>query len=263
VNVPIPLAFTDYNDPEAATRDILAEGDQLAAVLVEPMMGSGGCIPATREFLQALRDATRKTGAVLIFDEVMTSRHGRGGLQERLGVIPDMTTLGKYMAGGMSFGAFGGRSDIMAVFDGHKPGTLPHAGTFNNNVWSMAAGCVAMGEIFTGDAPETLYARGERLRAALNAACARAGVAMQFTGLGSMVNVHFRTGPILRPYPASEAENKLRELFFFDMLAAGIYLARRGMAALSLPVADADCDRYVAAVEEFIAARKPLLGTAG
>ncbi|GGC61915.1 glutamate-1-semialdehyde 2,1-aminomutase [Siccirubricoccus deserti] len=263
VNVPIPLAFTDYNDPEAARRNILAEGDQLAAVLVEPMLGSGGCIPATREFLQALRDATRQTGAVLIFDEVMTSRHSAGGLQARHGVIPDMTTLGKYMAGGMSFGAFGGRREVMAVFDGHKPGTLAHAGTFNNNVWSMAAGCVAMGEIFDAAAAEALYARGEALRLALNGVARRAGAAMQFTGLGSMVNVHFRAEPITGPYAATEAENKLRELFFFDMLAQGIYLARRGMAALSLPVTDADCARYVAAVEEFVAARKPLLGQAG
>jgi len=263
VNVPIPLVFTDYNDAEAATRAILAEGDQLAAVLVEPMLGSGGCIPASREFLQALRDATRQTGAVLIFDEVMTSRHSAGGLQARHGIIPDMTTLGKYMAGGMSFGAFGGRRDIMAVFDGHRPGTLAHAGTFNNNVWSMAAGCVAMGEIFDAAAAEALYARGEALRLALEGVARRAGVAMQFTGLGSMVNVHFRAGPITGPYTATEAENKLRELFFFDMLAQGIYLARRGMAALSLPVTEADCARYVAAVEEFVAARKPLLGEAG
>ena len=262
VNVPIPLAFTDYNDAAAATRDILAEGDQLAAVLVEPMLGSGGCIPATREFLQALREATRRTGAVLIFDEVMTSRHSAGGLQQVHGVTPDMTTLGKYMAGGMSFGAFGGRADIMSVFDGHRPGTLPHAGTFINNVWSMAAGRVAMGEIFVAAAAEALYARGEALRGALNAACARAGVAMQFTGLGSMLNVHFRRGPITGPYAATEAENKLRELFFFDLLGSGIYLARRGMAALSLPVTEADCARYVAAVEEFIATRKPLLAAA-
>ncbi|MDO9706936.1 aspartate aminotransferase family protein [Paracraurococcus lichenis] len=259
VNVPIPLAFTDYNDPEAATRDILAEGDGLAAVLVEPMLGSGGCIPASVEFLQALREATRRTGAVLIFDEVMTSRHGPAGLQGLTGVTPDMTTLGKYMAGGMSFGAFGGRADIMAVFDGHRPGALPHAGTFNNNVWSMAAGCVAMGEIFSASAAEALYERGERLREALNAACARAGVPMQFTGRGSMLCPHFRAGPVTAPYRATPAEDRLRELFFFDMLAAGIYLARRGMVALSLPVSEADCDRTVAAVEEFIAARRPLL----
>jgi glutamate-1-semialdehyde 2,1-aminomutase len=259
VNVPIPLAFADYNDAAGAARAILAEGDRLAAVLVEPMLGSGGCIPATREFLDALRDATRQTGAVLIFDEVMTSRHGAGGLQARTGVIPDLTTLGKYMAGGMSFGAFGGRAEIMAVFDGHRPGALPHAGTFNNNVWSMAAGCVAMGDIFDAATAEALFARGEALRLALNGVCARAGVAMRFTGLGSMLTVHFRPGPIDRPYRASAAEDGLRELFFLDMLAAGIYLARRGMVALSLPVTDADCARYVAAVEEFVAARRPLL----
>jgi glutamate-1-semialdehyde 2,1-aminomutase len=262
VNVPIPLAFTDYNDPAAATRDILAEGDQLAAVLVEPMLGSGGCIPATRDFLVALREATRRTGAVLIFDEVMTSRHGPGGLQARTGVIPDLTTLGKYMAGGMSFGAFGGRREVMEVFDGHRPGTLPHAGTFNNNVWSMAAGCVAMGAIFDAAAAEALFARGEALRQALNGVCARAGAAMQFTGVGSMLTVHFRGGAIDRPYKPDAAEDGLRELFFFDMLAAGIYLARRGMVALSLPVTDADGARYVAAVEEFVAARRPLLGGA-
>ncbi|TCZ65452.1 aspartate aminotransferase family protein [Roseicella aquatilis] len=261
-NLPIPLAFADYNDPEGATHAILAEGEQLAAVLVEPMLGSGGCIPASPEFLAALREATRRTGAVLIFDEVMTSRHGPGGLQAMTGVIPDVTTLGKYMAGGMSFGAFGGRRDIMAVFDGHRPGALPHAGTFNNNVLSMAAGCVAMGEIFTAQAAEALYERGERLRAALNAACARAGVAMHFTGRGSMLTVQFRPGPILRPHAATPGEDGLRELFFLDMLAAGLYLARRGMAALSLPVTEAECGRYLAAVEEFIAARRPLLAGA-
>ncbi len=259
VNVPIPLRFADYNDPAGAAAAIRAAGDKLAAVLVEPMLGSGGCIPAKREFLQALRDACDETGAVLIFDEVMTSRHSDGGLQKRLGVTPDLTTLGKYMAGGMSFGAFGGKRAVMAVFDGHKPGTLGHAGTFNNNVWSMAAGCVAMGEIFDAAAAEALFQRGEKLRAALNAACTAAGAAMQFTGSGSMMTVHFRRGEILRQYAATPAEDKLRELFFFDMLATGIYLARRGMAALSLPVQDADCDRYVAAVSEFIAARGPLL----
>jgi glutamate-1-semialdehyde 2,1-aminomutase len=127
-------------------------------------------------------------------------------------------------------------------------------------VLSMAAGCVAMGEIFDGAAAEALFDRGEALRLALNGACTRAGVAMQFTGAGSMVNVHFRGGAITGPYAATDAENKLRELFFFDMLATGIYLARRGMAALSLPVTGADCARYVAAVEEFISARRPLLG---
>ncbi|MBR0679241.1 aspartate aminotransferase family protein [Roseomonas eburnea] len=259
VNLPIPMRFADYNDAAGAAAAIREAGDRLAAVIVEPMQGSGGCIPATRDFLQALREATQETGALLIFDEVMTSRHGFGGLQQRLGITPDMTTFGKYMAGGMSFGAFGGRRDVMAVFDGHKPGAMPHAGTFNNNVLSMAAGCVAMGEIFDEAAAEALFARGETLREACNAAAAKHGVALHFTGVGSMMNPHFRKGPVTAPYKAGAEEEQMRELFFFDMLAAGIYLARRGMVALSLPVTDADCDRFLAAVEEFCAARKPVL----
>ncbi len=147
-----------------------------------------------------------------------------------------MTSFGKYMAGGMSFGAFGGRADVMAMFDGHRAGSMPHAGTFNNNVLSMAAGCVAMGEIFDEAAAEALFARGEALRDACNAAAARHGVAVHFTGIGSMMNPHFRPGPVTAPYKASAEEEQMRELFFFDMLAAGLYLARRGMVALMLPV---------------------------
>lgn len=259
VNLPIPMRFADYNDSAGAAAAIREAGDKLAAVIVEPMQGSGGCIPATREFLQALRDATTETGAVLIFDEVMTSRHSYGGMQKRLGITPDMTTFGKYMAGGMSFGAFGGRADVMAMFDGHKPGAMPHAGTFNNNVLSMAAGNVALGEIFGEAEAEALFQRGETLREACNAITKKHGLAMHFTGLGSMLNPHFRPGPITIAYKANVEEEQMRELFFFDMLAAGIYLARRGMVALSLPVGDAECDRFLAAVEEFCATRKPVL----
>jgi len=262
VNLPIPMRFADYNDAEGAARAIREAGEALAAVIVEPMQGSAGCIPAAPAFLQALREACTETGALLIFDEVMTSRHGFGGMQRRLGITPDMTTFGKYMGGGMSFGAFGGRREVMAVFDGHRPGALPHAGTFNNNVLSMAAGCVAMGEIFGAAEAEALFARGEALREALNAACARQGVALHFTGAGSMMNPHFRKGPVTAPYRPSVEEERMRELFFFDMLAAGIYLARRGMVALMLPVTEADCARFVAAVEEFCAARRPVLAPA-
>jgi glutamate-1-semialdehyde 2,1-aminomutase len=210
-----------------------------------------------------LRQACTETGAVLIFDEVMTSRHSEGGLQQRHGVIPDMTTLGKYIAGGMNVGAFGGRADIMDVFDAHRPGALPHAGTFNNNVWSMAAGCVTLGELFRGAVVEALYQRGQVLRAELNAACAEAGVAMQFTGAGSMMTAHFRSGAIETPYAATPEEEQRRELFFLDMLEAGFYLARRGMVALSLPLAPTDIGGFIAAFREFLTLRGPMLDRAG
>jgi glutamate-1-semialdehyde 2,1-aminomutase len=259
VNLPVPVTLANYNDAEGAVAALRANAGGIAAVLVEPMLGAGGCIPATPAFLAALRAATQEVGALLILDEVMTSRHAPGGLQQRLGVTPDLTTLGKYIGGGMSFGAFGGRREVMAVFDGHRPGSLPHAGTFNNNVLTMAAGVVALGEIFTRAASEALFARGEALRAALNTACARHGTAMHFAGAGSMLCPHFRAAPVAAPYAATPEDEALRELFFLDMMEAGIYLARRGMAALSLPVAEAECARFTAAVEDFCAARGPLL----
>ena len=255
VTLPLPFVMGDYNDIAASVAAIEAHADSLAAVIVEPMLGSGGCIPASKAFLEALRAATTAAGIALCFDEVMTSRMSMGGMQRRLGITPDITTLGKYVAGGMSFGAFGGREAVMALF----AADLPHAGTFNNNVLSMAAGTVAMGEIFTGEVPEQLYARGEALRDALNRICAEAEVTMQFTGLGSMMAPHFRTGPIDHPYAPSADEEALRELFFFDMLAAGLYIARRGMVALSLPVGEPELARFTAAVAEFVAARRPLL----
>ena len=253
VTVPIPFLMGDYNDPAAAIALARAHAADLAAIIVEPMLGSGGCIPAEPAFLQALRDIATETGALLVFDEVMTSRMSAGGMQARLGITPDLTTLGKYVAGGMSFGAFGGRADVMDLF-AH---TLPHAGTFNNNVLSMAAGNVAMGEIFTPAAAAALFARGEAMRAALNHACG--AMPVRFTGLGSMAAPHFGAGPFDRAYTPTPHQEGLRELFFFDMLDAGLYIARRGMVALSLPVGQPGIDRFVAAVADFVALRAPLL----
>ncbi|MES0214168.1 aminotransferase class III-fold pyridoxal phosphate-dependent enzyme [Mesorhizobium sp. C280B] len=179
---PFPVTLCDYNDTDGTVAVIRAMGDDLAAVIVEPMLGSGGCIAAEPAFLAAVAEATRAAGAILISDEVMTSRMSGGGLQERLGILPDMTTLGKYIGGGMSFGAFGGRHDLMKIFV-YK---VPHAGTFNNNVMSMAAGIAAMGEVFTAAAAADLFALGEGLRERLNAISDTAGAPLQFRGLGSL-----------------------------------------------------------------------------
>src|SRR3546814_8640838 len=110
LNVPFDYVMGDYNDPEGAARMIREQGDRLACVLVEPICGSGGCLPGSEAFLEALRGATEATGALLIFDEVMTSRLTPEGLHGVLGIRPDLVTLGKYLGGGLSFGAFGGRA---------------------------------------------------------------------------------------------------------------------------------------------------------
>src|SRR5260370_14363509 len=126
--------------------EIEANAADVACIILEPMLGGGGCIQADVAFLQALRDAATRHGAVLIFDEVMTSRLSPGGLQAAVGVIPDMTTLGKYIGGGMSFGAFGGKAELLSLFDPRRADALPHAGTFNNNVLPLAAGIASLTE---------------------------------------------------------------------------------------------------------------------
>lgn len=259
INAPFDYVLAPYNDIEATRALIAAHAADLAVVVAEPMMGSGGCIPATREFLAMLRAETTRVGALLIFDEVMTSRLAPGGLQSVVGVKPDLTTLGKYVGGGMSFGAFGGRSEIMDLFDPRRSDALPHAGTFNNNVLTMNAGLAGLTQVYTPEAALALNARGDALRERLNALCVKAGAPVRFTGIGSMLAVHTTTRPIHSPADAAKGDQKLKELFFFDMLAHGIWLARRGMMTLCLPIGDAECDRLAGAVEEFLSARRSLL----
>src|SRR5947209_16032747 len=215
------------------------------------MLGGSGCIPAEREFLADLRTLANETGAVLIFDEVVTSRLAPGGLQEAHGIRPDMTTLGKYVGGGMSFGAFGGKAEVMEWFDPRRKDGFQHAGTFNNNVLTMNAGLVGLTEIYTPERARALNAAGDRLRERLNAVARRHGLAMQFTGLGSMIAVHMTDHPIRSAEDAEHGNAAFRDLFYFDLLARGIWFAKRGMFALSIALDKADGDKLVEAVEEF------------
>ena len=259
VNMPYEYVVAPYNDIEGTQALLRKHATEIFAVLVEPMQGSHGCLPGDKAFLEMLRKETFSHDITLIFDEVMTSRLAPGGLQQKLGVTPDMTTLGKYIGGGMSFGAFGGRRDIMELFDPTKPDSLPHAGTFNNNVLTMAAGVAGYGEVYTPEAAQALNARGDKIRERLNAICRSAGVAFQFSGIGSMMTAHATTRPIKRAADIASSNQDAKELFYFDMVAAGIWIARRGFVALNIMIGDAEGDRFVSAVEEFISARKALL----
>lgn len=236
LNVPHDFVLLPYNDITAVSAMFADAGDEIAAVLVEPMQGSGGCVPADPAFLRALRDLCSEHGSLLIFDEVMTSRLHPGGAQALFGVLPDMTTLGKYLAGGMTFGAFGGRRRLMAAFDPASGGALSQAGTFNNNVISMAAGVAALRDVLTPDALIALNRRGDDLREYLGVTFAGAGLPMTTIGVGSLLNVN-------------AADDRWVELFFHAMLDAGFYLAQRGMIALALDVTGEQLDAFTTAVE--------------
>jgi glutamate-1-semialdehyde 2,1-aminomutase len=263
INAPFPWIYATYNDIEGTLALIDRHAKDLAAILIEPMMGSGGGIPATREFLRALRGACTKHGIVLIFDEGMTSRLSSGGLQKVAGVTPDMTSFGKYLGGGASFGAFGGRADLMGRYDPSRADAVSHAGTFNNNVISMAAGLAGLRELYTPEAADRLNGAGDRLRERLNALAAKHDVPMQVHGVGSIMAVHFRRGPVAKaqdlwPKDAAAAAVRyaeLQKLLHLDLIEQGQYMARRGFISLSLPMTDVEFDEFAAAIEEFLAIR--------
>lgn len=258
LRVPFDFVLGHYNDWDTTEALLDDNKDDLACVIIEPMQGSAGCIPASPDFLRKLREWTSKHNSLLIFDEVMTSRMSGGGLQDVYGITPDLTTLGKYIGGGFSFGAFGGRKDIMQRFDPSRPDYFNHAGTFNNNVFTMSAGAAGYGKVFTPDVARDLSKRGEALRARLNKVASTASFPMQFTGVGSLMNVHMCSGEIKSTRDTAASNNELRDLFYFDMLESGIWPARRGMLNLSLPMEEPEFERLVTAVETFVEKREDL-----
>ncbi len=269
LNMPIPWVVGEYNDVDGTRRLLRQHAKELAAVIIEPMQGGGGCIAGTPEFLGMLREECTAQGIVLIFDEVMTSRLSPGGMQAKLGIKPDMTTFGKYLGGGASFGAFGGRRDLMERFDPTRPDSLAHAGTFNNNVLSMAGGLAGLTQVFTPSEAVRLNALGDRLREQINRVARKHGAALQATGVGSLIGLHFARRPILTPaqaHPTDPAAEKalldLHKLFHLEMIDRGYYLARRGFIALSLPTTEADTEGFVAAIADFLETRGALVGRA-
>ena len=259
VNAPFECVMADFNDV-AKTRNLISKNaEKLAAVIVEPMMGGGGCIPATQEFLVMLREQTKRHGIVLIFDEVMTSRLHPGGYAARSGVTPDLKTLGKYIGGGMSFGCFGGRADIIDLFDPTRADALAHAGTFNNNTLTMSAGLKGLIDIFTPEACVALNARGGALKGRVNALFMSYQAAMQMTGVGSLLCVHPLAGSITSPDDVAKADIRLRRLLYFHLLEDGIYMAERGYIALSLMISDAEEALFEKSLARFIERYRGLL----
>ncbi|HEX2783022.1 MAG TPA: aminotransferase class III-fold pyridoxal phosphate-dependent enzyme [Ilumatobacteraceae bacterium] len=248
-NAPFPTIIAPYNDLEACEQLIDDYRSELAAVIVEPMLGSG-CVPAESRFLGGLANATQRAEAIFITDEVMTSRHGPRGLADLLGVRPDIATFGKYFAGGFSFGAFAGRAELLDRFDASKPDSIPHAGTFNNNVATMSAGCVVLGELFTSDTAVGLTARGEDLRARIDDVLHQHKLPLNITGFGSMNAVHALERRPLNGADLLERDPVLQEALFLSLLQRGVYTAPRGSLNLGLAVTDSDLDLYLSALDD-------------
>ena len=235
LNVPHRFHVVPFDD-DGALDDLFAD-ETLGCVVVEAVQGSGGCRPARPEWLAEVRRRCDERAVVLIIDEVMTSRLAPGGAQERYGVRADLTTLGKYLGGGMTFGAFGGRADLMAAFDPSQGGALTQAGTFNNNVVSMTAAIAALRHELDPARIRAVNELGDDLRGRLDAVLD--DTTMSVTGLGSMLSLH-------------AADDRQLDLLFHHLLADGLYVARRGFMALSVEITPEHCRRLVESVGKWV-----------
>lgn len=222
-----------FNDVDAAAEILEAEGPQLAAVVVEPVLGSAGMIPAEPDYLAMLRDVTRRLGIILIFDEVVSLRVAVGGAQEYFGVSADLTCLGKLIGGGFPLGAFGGRADIMALFDPtHGRPPIPHPGSHNANPVGMVAGAMTL-ELLTPAAINLLNENGATVRRDLAAAFAEAGIPAQLTGLGSLFAIHL-TGRQVKSYRDTlGSDTDLRHQIFLGLFNEGVQIDPRGVGNVS------------------------------
>jgi glutamate-1-semialdehyde 2,1-aminomutase len=243
-----------YNDPAGLERAFDQHGERIAGVIFEPVVGNMGVVVPSDEFLAALQELTRRHGAMLVCDEVMTGfRVAYGGAQQQLGIRPDLTTLGKIVGGGLPVGAYGGRADVM---DHVLPaGKVFQAGTLSGNPLATAAGCATL-RVLRDDPPyERLEQFSARLEAGLRAAAVEAGVAHQLNRVGSMLTLFFAAEPIVDWDSASRCDTGRFARWFWAMLDRGIYLPPSQYEALFVSAAHtaADVDATIAAARDALA----------
>ena len=255
------VRIAPYNNIDA-TREIIEENkNDLAAVIVEPLLGAAGMIPATGEFLKFLREVTDQHQLILIFDEIITYRLSPGGVQEIFGIKPDLTTFGKIIGGGLPIGAFGGREDIMDIFSPKRDHPMHHSGTFNGGAVTMAAGIAAMNEI-DASLISRINQMGEELKSQLARLFSNKGVRGQLTGRGSLMNIHFSSEEVanLRTAKADwKTSLPLRDLLNLALKNRGIYTPNRLMLCISSPMTENEIQTVLAAFDSSLDQLKPVI----
>ena len=247
--------LVEYNDLEGLGELFEKRGAEIAALIVEPVAGNMGVVPPAPGFLEACRDLCTRHGAVLIFDEVITGfRVGWGGAQERFGVLPDLTTLGKIIGGGLPVGAFGGRREIMETVA--PLGTTYQAGTLSGNPLAMSAGIATLTALSEPGVYERLEALGRRVAEGLRAAADAAGRPVTINRVGAMLTMFFHDGPVRSFADARHADTDAYAAYWRHMLESGVYLAPSQFesAMISLALSDDDIERAASAARRFFAA---------
>ena len=247
------IVIMPYNDLANAERIIRENADELAAVIVEPINGQCGMVPADPEFLDGIRRVTSELGILLIFDEVIAFRASRGGAQEYFGVTPDLTCFGKVIGGGLPVGAFGGREDIMSMWDPGAEGgpKVAHAGTFNGNPMTAAAGVATLRELSV-DVYEELEEKGEYLRGKLRDAIAELEAPMGVTGAASLFGIQATTEEVRDYRSYTTNDNELLEMVFLGMMNEGYLLSSKCAGNVSAAHGYEELDGFVEAFKKVL-----------
>lgn len=248
-NIGVDHIVVPFDDVDAVEEAFANHGQRLAAVFIELMQNSGGCLPADAAMVRLLRERCDEHGVLLVVDEVMTARLGYHGLTGRYGVRPDLVTLGKFLGGGFPIGAVASSAEVMERFDMRRPGAIAHGGSFNNEIYSMECGVVALTELLTPDAMDRLNRRGDELRASINEVFARHGLALTMSGIGSTMALHPGTSAPRRHLRSAVAD-RIRRLFHLELLTRGSWIAGRGMIATNLANTDEQYQRLIEAFED-------------
>jgi len=244
----------EYNDVDGLGELFEKRGEEIAALIVEPVAGNMGVVPPAPGFLEACRDLCTRHGAVLIFDEVITGfRVAWGGAQERFGILPDLTTLGKIIGGGLPVGAFGGRREIMETVA--PLGSTYQAGTLSGNPLAMAAGAATLTVLSEAGVYERLEALAHKVAEGLREAAESAGRPVTINRVGAMLTMFFHEGPVRSFADARRADTEAFAAYWRHMLESGVYLAPSQFesAMISLALSDGDIDRAASAARTFFA----------
>lgn len=237
-----------YNDLDSVDAVFSAHGHELAAAIVEPFLGNGALIRAEDGFLRRLEEQCRRSGTLLVLDEIQSCRLSYGGAQSSYDVEPDISTLGKTIGGGMPLAAIGARREVMQVFDGGEPRVV-QTGTFTAFPPSLAAGLATLAA-WDRPAIEALNTKGLKLRDAIADSFARYGIRAHLNGEGSMFNISFSETPVTSYRALAAADRKALSQLQLGLLKRGVYLTARGTGCLSTAMTDADLEAFLDALND-------------
>ncbi len=247
-----------FNDEQALAETVANHRDSIAAVIVEPLLGSHGYTTATGSYLEAVRRITEEHGVLLVLDEVQTFRLDQGGAQALYGIRPDLTAFAKIIGGGFPVGAFGGRADLMGRYDPDAKESIGHGGTFNGNPVTMAAGAAAM-EHLTADRIAYINELGDRLRTGMGEVLVEQGLQGRIVGRGSLVGIHMTDRRIRTYRDASSAPAEVQRFIFLACLNRGLMMSTGGCLNTTTAMTRETVDEAIGIFQEALIEAYPFI----